>query len=139
MIDSRLNVFITTSSQELIDLGLTVSQFFDKILNDHSEGKLSFKHRFSVDIEKFMDPNSDYTFYHTITQNTHTSIQWRTLFMKEVLREILKLNDVFSELKYDKTEIMNILTIGLLHLDRLDGSFAFDNAEFGYAEQESKQ
>lgn len=59
--------------------------------------------------------------------------------MKEVLREILKLNNAFSELKYDKTEIMSILTIGLLHLDRLDGSFAFDNAEFGYAEQESKQ
>ena len=129
VIDCRLNVFITTSNNDLIELGLLLSQGFDIMCDSKSQAKLHFKHQFSANIDQFMDKHSNYTFYNAITHNTMTSIDWMAMYPKEFVKAILKANDAFSQLKYESVQPFCLTLIGLLHLESAQCSFAFDNAE----------
>ena len=62
---------------------MLISEYLDRILRCKVEAKLNFKHSFNLDIEKFMEPGSDYTFYHAITKNSHTKLTWSSHNFKE--------------------------------------------------------
>lgn len=77
--DNKLNVFVTTSNQALIELGTVTANFLDQILGAKFSAKIEFKHEFSVDINKFIDNTSNYSFYHALTKNYHTKLVWNAI------------------------------------------------------------
>ena len=138
VIDCRLNVFIKTDREDLIEVGILLSRALDNICNAKSEVRLNFKQRFSLDINKFLEKDSDYTFYHALTKNASTSISWKAMHPREAVKALLKANQAFNDLKYDPIDPFSIMLIGLLHVQSLNCSLVFDNAEFQQSELESK-
>lgn len=92
VIDCRLNVFIKTDREDLIEVGILLSRALDNMCNAKSEVRLNFKQRFSIDINKFLEKDSDYTFYHALTKNASTSISWKAMHPREALKALLKAN-----------------------------------------------
>ena len=82
VIDCRLNVFIKTERQDLIELGILFSKALDNLCNSKPEVRLNFKQRFSADINKFLEKDSSYTFYHALTKNAQTTISWKAMHPK---------------------------------------------------------
>jgi hypothetical protein len=80
--DTKLNIFVTTSNQALVELGTIAADFVDQVLGSKLETKLEFKHEFCVDINKFIDKTSDYSFYHAMTKNYHTKLVWEAANFK---------------------------------------------------------
>lgn len=138
VIDSNLNVFITTNYKDIIDLGILFSDFLDRLLGSKTEAKVDIKHSFTLEINKFLTKDDSYTFYHAMTKDVKSKISWKLLFMKETAKKLLKANEAFNELKYEPTEPFSLIIIGLLHLEVFEGSFKFDNADFEVAELETK-
>lgn len=81
--DAKLNIFVTTSNEALIELGLLTADFVDQVLGNKLEAKVEFKHEFCIDINKFIDKSSDYSFYHALTKNYHTKLMWNAVNFKE--------------------------------------------------------
>ena len=110
----------------------------DKVLGAPFDAYASVKYHFNVDIPKFLEEGSNYTFYDAVTKNIKTQIKWSGMNFKANAKELLKHNDAFGELKYDKVEPFALLLIGILHLELCELDLSFDNSEFTNPELESK-
>ena len=62
----------------------------------------------------------------------------KSVNFKKNLKELLRVNEAFSELWYDKMDPPSIMLIGLLHLDVCNLDLVFENSDFTNAELESK-
>ena len=112
----KLNIFITSSNDLLVELGVLYSEFLDRVLGAPFDAYASIKYNFNVDIPKFLESGSNYTFYDAIAKNFKTQIKWTGMNFRANAKELLKHNDAFGELKYDKVEPFSLLLIGILHL-----------------------
>ena len=135
---NKLNIFVTTSNELLIQVGELISQYVDKILSQPFDFFCQFKHQFNLDIPKLLDAQSSYTFYEAITKNTKLNFKWFGNNFKKNLKQLLKVNEAFSELWYDKMDPPSLLLVALLHLDECSLDLVFENSDFTNAELESK-
>ena len=138
-VENKVNLFVTTSNDLLVDVGILVSEYFDRIFASSVSAHLYFKHQFSIDIPKLLEKESDYTFYHGVTKNSKTSLKWYGQNFKNATKSLLKKQKAFSDFYYDKTQPELLSLIGLLHLENCDVELCFDNAQFEVAELESKE
>lgn len=125
---NRLNLFITTSSQDLIDFAQLISEFWDRVLEQRIEAKINYKYNFALDIPEFLKNDSGYSFYEMLTKNCHMKLTWTGCNFKESLKRILATQGAFSEFKYDKSEPAGLFLIAILHTNLCQIQLSFDNA-----------
>lgn len=115
-VESKVNLFVTTSNDLLVEVGNLLSEYVDRILGGTISAHLYFKHQFSIDIPKMLEKESDYTFYHGLTKNSRTHLKWHGHNFKNSTKSLLKKHKAFSDLYYEKTQPEILSLIGLLHL-----------------------
>ena len=73
---NKVSLFVTTSNEAWMELGLLASEFLDKILGVQINLTADVRVNFSFDFDKFVtDP--DYNVYEMFTKNSKTEIKWK--------------------------------------------------------------
>jgi hypothetical protein len=65
---NKVSVFVTTSNQSWMDLGILLSEYLDRLLGVDIDLSFDAKNGFSFDFEKFVT-DQDYSFYESFTKN----------------------------------------------------------------------
>lgn len=68
---------------EFIEIGCS---FFDELFKAKPEAEARAKIEFNIDIKKFLEKDSKYTYYDVVCKNYRIKLQWDSFNLKKISR-----------------------------------------------------